>query len=392
MSQAKHRLRVPRPKTGAIELLIGTRKGAFFLHSDAERKEWTLKRSAFIGHVIHHLVQDPRERRVVLATDRTGHLGPTIQRSEDGGKSWRESSKPPAFEPAAEGLFQRRVGHVFWLTPCPVGPKGVWYAGTSPQGLFRSRDGGKTWKAVSGFNNHPMLDTWTGGEKDGTPDGPKLHSILIDPRDADHLYVGMSGGGVFESENGGRTWAPLNQGCAADFIPGATDRLEYGHDPHHVGFAPTNPDRLWQQNHCGIYRMDRDEGRWHRVGENMPEEIGDIGFPIVLHPRDPDSVWVFPMDGSTVWPRTSPGGRPAVYRTRDAGESWERQDRGFPKEHAWWTVKRQCMAQDAHDPLGLYLGTTNGEVWASRNEGRSWRCIARHLPHIYSVEVAGVVQ
>jgi hypothetical protein len=118
----------------------------------------------------------------------------------------------------------------------------------------------------------------------------------------------------------------------------------------------------------------------------MPRAIGDIGFPIVLHPRDPDTAWVFPMDGTTVWPRTSPGGRPAVYRTQDGGRTWRRQDRGLPREQAWYTVKRQAFAADGVDPVGLYFGTTSGEVWTSADEGRTWRCIAAHLPHIYSVE------
>lgn len=392
MTAPKHKLRVPRPKSGAVTLLVGTRKGAFFLRSDRERKDWGVARAEFLGHVVHHVVQDPRDRKVILVAARTGHLGPTIFRSEDAGKSWKEASRPPMFDTAPEGLQQRTVGHVFWLTPGGAGQPGVWYAGTSPQGLFRSRDGGKTWRPVNGFNHHRDLDNWTGGDQDGTPDGPKLHSILVDPRDEGHLYLGMSSGGVFESTNAGRTWAPLNRGCLADFIPGWHEDMEHGHDPHHVGLAPTNPDRLWQQNHCGIYRMDREEARWVRVGENMPAEVGDIGFPILLHPRDPDTAWVFPMDGSSVWPRTSPGGMPALYRTRDAGATWERQDRGMPREHAWWSVKRQCLAQDAHDPLGLYLGNTSGEVWGSINEGRSWKCVGRHLPHIYSLEVAGVVQ
>lgn len=384
----KHKLRVPRPKRGAVTLWIGTRKGAFSMKSDAERKTWTLTGAHFVGHVVHHVVADPREKGVVLVAARTGHLGPTVFRSEDAGKTWKEASKPPAFEEAREGLLQRAVNHVFWLTPGHATEPGTWFAGTSPQGLFKTRDGGRTWKAVAGFNNEPDLDLWTGGDKDGTPDGPKLHSILVDPRDKEHMYVGMSGGGVFESVNGGRKWTPLNRGCEAEFLPEA-EEPEYGHDPHHVAYAPTNPDRLWQQNHCGVYRMDREEGSWVRVGRALPEEVGDIGFPIVLHPRDPDCVWVFPMDGSTVWPRTSPDAAPACYRTRDAGATWERQDRGFPREHAYWTVKRQCMAQDERDPLGLYLGTTGGEVWASANEGRSWKNIARHLPHVYSVEVVG---
>ncbi|HXW83661.1 MAG TPA: hypothetical protein VEJ86_04605, partial [Candidatus Binataceae bacterium] len=150
------------------------------------------------------------------------------------------------------------------------------------------------------------------------------------------------------------------------------------------------PDRLYQQSHCGIYRLDRPGEEWVRIGNNMPRHIGDIGFPIVLHPRNPDVAWVFPMDGTEVWPRTSPEGRPATYRTRDAGTSWERQDRGFPREHAWFTVKRQAMTADQCDPVGLYLGTTSGELWASTNEGVSWRQLAAHLPEIYSVGVAMV--
>ncbi|MCP3916230.1 MAG: glycosyl hydrolase [bacterium] len=385
----KHKLRVPRAKRGTVKVLIGTRKGAFLLKSDSERKEWKLSDPLFLGHIVHHFVQDPRDKSSLLVAARTSHLGPTVFRSVDGGKNWKEASKPPAFDPPHDGLQERTVNHTFWLTPGHATEPGMWYGGTSPQGLFRTRDGGKTWKPVAGLNHHPMLDAWTGGDKDGTPDGPKLHSIVVDPRDEQHLYIGMSSGGVFESTTGGRSWEPLNQGCVADFLPGG-EEAGYGHDPHCLGLSPTNPDRLWQQNHCGIYRMDREDGEWVRVGENMPREVGDIGFPIVLHPRDPDTVWVFPMDGTTVWPRTSPEGHPAVFRTTDAGESWTRQERGLPKENAFLTVKRQSMAHDAHDPLGIYLGTTNGEVWGSTNEGKSWRCIARHLPHVYSIEVAGI--
>jgi hypothetical protein len=385
----KHKLPVARPRRGAVTLLLGTRKGAFQLKSDAERSSWTLSEPWFLGSVVHHVVLDPRDKETVLAAARTGHLGPTIFRSEDKGRTWKESRKPPAFDPAPEGLAERTVNHTFWLTPGHENEPGSWYAGTSPQGLFKSTTGGRTWKPVNGFNQHADLDRWTGGAQDGTPDGPKLHSILVDPRDAKHLYVALSSGGVFESTDGGKAWAPLNAGCDADFLPGPPP--EFGQDPHCVVLAPSNPDRLWQQNHCGIYRMDREEGRWHRVGGTLPAEVGDIGFPLIVSPFDPDTVWVFPMDGTDVWPRTAPGGAPAVWRTTDGGGRWERLDRGFPGSQAWWTVKRQCLAQDMHDPLGLYLGTTSGEVWGSINHGRSWKCLARHLPHIYSVEVAGVV-
>ena len=160
------------------------------------------------------------------------------------------------------------------------------------------------------------------------------------------------------------------------------------HDPHCVRLCPSNPDRLYQQNHCGIYRLDRPSDQWVRIGKNMPKAIGDIGFPMVVHPRNADIAWVFPMDGSTVWPRVALGGKPAAYVTRNAGKSWSRLDKGFPRADAWWTVKRQAMSRDAHDPVGLYVGTTSGEIWASRTEGQGWACIARHLPEIYSIEAA----
>jgi hypothetical protein len=163
---------------------------------------------------------------------------------------------------------------------------------------------------------------------------------------------------------------------------------EYGQDPHCVRLHPLAPDVLYQQNHCGIYRLERPDERWERIGDNMPKEIGDIGFPIVLHPRDPRTAWVFPMDGTEVWPRTCPGGKPAVYATRDAGKSWQRLDRGLPREQAWLTVRRQAMTADAHEPVGIYFGTTSGEVWASTDEGASWTAVARHLPLVHAVEAA----
>jgi len=375
-----------KAKAAPLSLLVATKKGAFVLSGDADRRRWTLSEPIFLGSIVHHLVQDPRDGKTLLMAARTGHLGPTVFRSTDRGRSWKEASKPPAFPKVPEGSKGRVVDHVFWLTPGHASETGTWYAGTSPQGLFRSEDGGDTWGPVSGFNDHPMRDTWTGGEKDGTPDGPKMHSVRVDPRDRRHLYIGMSSGGVFESADAGASWHPLNRGVEADFLP--KPDADYGHDPHDVEVHPLRPDRLWQQNHCGIYRMDRPEERWERVGRKMPKEVGDIGFPMVLHPRDPDTVWVFPMDGGTVWPRTSPDGRPAAYVTRDAGSTWKRLDRGLPSRDAFWTVKRQAMTSDDRDPVGLYLGTTSGEVWASRDEGARWTCVARHLPQVYAVEPA----
>jgi hypothetical protein len=323
---------------------------------------------------------DPRDGKTMLAAARTGHLGPTVFRSADNGKTWKEAATPPAFDPASG----RVVDHTFWLTPGHASQPGVWFAGTSPQGLFRSDDGGANWKGVTGFNAHPQRKAWCGGDQDGTPDGPKLHSVLIDPRDANHMYISMSSGGTFESIDGGRDWHPLNAGVRADFQPNPD--LEYGHDPHCVRFAAGNPDRLYQQNHCGIFRLDRPATRWQDIGMGMPKSVGYVGFPMVPHPHDANTAWVFPMDGTDVWPRISPGGKPAAYRTRDGGKTWKRQADGMPKSQAWWTVKRQAMTSDRFPAVGVYFGTTSGEVWGSRDEGRTWKCLAAHLPHIYAIE------
>ena len=377
----------------AVALLVATRKGAFILRSDDSRRKWATTGPLFFGHTVFHLVLDPHpqgKKRTLLAAARTGHLGPTIFRSTDFGKTWKEASRPPAFPKVPEGEKGRVVDHTFWLTRGHKDEPGAWYAGTSPQGIFRSEDNGDTWAPVSGFNDHPMYRQWTGDEQDGTPDGPKLHSINVDPRDAKHLYIGMSSGGVFESRDKGSSWTPLNKGCAADFLPDPD--AEYGHDPHCVRLHPAAPDVLYQQNHCGIYRMQRPSDTWVRIGAKMPKSVGDIGFPIVLHPRDPDTAWVFPMDGTSVWPRTSPGGKPASYVTRNSGKSWQRQDEGLPPSQGWFTVKRQAMTADAGDPVGVYFGTTGGEVWASRNEGEKWSCIVRYLPHIYAIEAVAPPQ
>lgn len=367
-----------------ISLLIGTRKGAFVLSCSGARQNWRLSAPLYLGHIVYHTILDPRDQKTILMAAKTGHLGPTIFRSRDRGATWTEAKSPPAFPRAVADSDGRAVESVFWLTPGHWSEEDVWYAGTSPAGLFRSEDGGDTWEPVSGFNDHPLYAEWT---KNGpTPGGQLLHSILIDPSARNQMYLSISVGGVFESADQGQSWAPLNRGCDADFMP--EQIVDYGHDPHCVVLHPLKPSRLYQQNHCGIYRLDRPSDQWIRIGRNMPESVGDIGFPIVLHPRNPDCAWVFPMDGSTVWPRTSPGGKPSTYATYDAGQSWTRQDKGFPTKDAYFTVKRQAMTADTCDSVGLYLGTAQGEVWSSYDAGESWRCLVSYLPEIYSLTVA----
>jgi hypothetical protein len=378
-------------------VMVATRKGAWLFHSDAKRKTWKADGPHFLGHTITHTVLDPRDGRTLLAAAKTGHLGPTIFRSTNLGRTWKEAKQPPAFTqptPSPSALPGRAVDHTFWLTPGHASERDTWYAGTSPQGLFRSEDGGVSWTPLPSVNDSAQFREWMGSAQDGTPDGPKLHSILVNPRNAAHLYFAMSGGGVHESRDAGLSWTTLIKGM--EVVGGFDVNTVTFHDPHCMRLCPTNPDRLYQQNHCGIYRMDRNDdasqdragNTWQRIGRKMPKRVGDIGLPMVVHPRDPDTAWVFPMDGTDVWPRTSPQGRPAAYVTRNAGKTWQRLDNGLPESQAWWTLKRQAMTVDAQPTPALYLGTTSGELWMGFDEGERWVNIARHLPEIYAVEVA----
>lgn len=369
-----------------VDLVVATRKGAFVLRGDSSRRSWRIGEPHFLGHETNHLTSDPRDGTTWLLAAKTGHLGPTVFRSTDRGHSWSEARRPPAFPKAPEGQNGPALDRIFCLAPGHASQPGVWWAGSVPHALFRSEDGGANWELVVGFSDYlDALRTQPPPRFFPTPGGAITHSILVDPRDANHLYVSLSTGGSFETADAGASWRPLNEGVSADFLPDPDP--EFGQDPHCVVLSPADPDRLYQQNHCGVYRLDRPAVRWERIGRNLPAGVGDVGFPIVAHPRDPDTVWVFPMDGTSVWPRTAPGGRPAVFRTRDGGRNWSRGATGFPDADGWLTVFRQAMTCDTQDPVGLYLGTTSGEVWVSRDEGESWGQAAAHLPPVLAIEV-----
>jgi hypothetical protein len=296
-----------------VRLLIATRKGLWTLASEPARNAWKLAGPQFLGHIVHHAVLDPRDGRTLLAAARTGHLGPTVFRSPDGGRTWKEATKPPAF---AEGSG-RVVDHTFWLAPGHASEPSVWYAGTSPQGLFRSADAGATWEGVSGFNQHPQRKAWCGGDQDGTPDGAKLHSILIDPRDPEaHVHrhvrwrrVRVHGPGrrLASDQQGGARRLPARSGSRVRARPRTA-----------CASRAVAPDRLYQQNHCGIYRLDRPNERWQDIGASMPKAVGSIGFPMVVHPRDPTPPGCFPWTARRCGraPRRAEGPRSIARATR----------------------------------------------------------------------------
>ena len=387
MPEEKQAIVFVREEISELILLVATDKGAFLYYSDGDRRHWDVNGPHFLGSTIHHLILDPRDNKTLLASVHSRQSGSTIFRSSDFGKTWISARKSPAFP---KDKLKRKVDHIFYLAPGHDSESKVWYAGTSPQGLFRSEDSGDNWDSVTGFNNNPKWTEWTSESPDGYPKVPKLHSILVDPMDREHMYLGMSYGGVFETTDYGKTWEPLNGGVKADYLNKA--KPIFGHEPHSVIFHPFKPERLYQQNHCGIYRIDRPKNKWERIGDNMPADIGDIGFPIAIHPADPNTIWVFPIDGNEAWSRVSPEGQPALYCSQDGGDTWFRQDIGLPMRNAWFTVLRQALATDCVDNAGIYFGTTSGSLWMSDNEGNSWRQIAVHLPRIIAVETGVILK
>jgi photosystem II stability/assembly factor-like uncharacterized protein len=257
------------------------------------------------------------------------------------------------------------------VTPSPGGL----LAGVEPAGLFRSTDGGQTWNHVSGLRDHPSRPEWQPGAG-----GLCLHSIVPHPTDANRIWVGISAVGAFATEDGGATWETRNHGVRADFYP---DKYpEFGQCVHKLIRAAGEPERLFQQNHCGVYRSSDGGVTWDEITPGLPSQFG---FPMVGHPRDGSTAWVIPMNGDDAG-RFMPEASAAVWRTSDAGSSWQRQSKGLPQSDAFLSVLREAMAVDRLDPAGVYFGTSNGELYGSRSEGEDWQLITEHLPGIWSVE------
>jgi len=353
--------------TNKVLILVGTKKGAFVLESDAARKSWELRGPYCETWPMNHVIADPATG-TILAGGGSEWFGPAVWKSDDLGTTWTHSSAGLAY-PEGE-------------TPI----KAVWslaksgaslYAGVDPAGLFRSDDGGETWSHLGGLRNHPSRPHWNPGGA-----GLILHSLLPHPEDDKRLWVGISAAGVFHTADGGETWETRNRGTRADFMPEDQRYPEFGQCVHCLVMAPGMPDRLYQQNHCGMYRSDDGGRQWTSIEAGLPSSFG---FPAAAHPRDPSTLYLLPLNGDSAG-RYVPDGKAAVWRTRDGGETWEDLRDGLPQGNTYFGVLRQAMATDRLEPAGVYFGTSTGSLYASADEGDSWTCVAQHLPTVLSVE------
>jgi len=350
-----------------IVLLVGTKKGAFIVDSDARRRAWQIRGPFCAAWPINHVIADAAAG-AIYAGGGNEWFGAAVWKSPDLGTTWTHSSTGLAYNPG-----EQPVKSVWSLAH---GLDGL-YAGVEPAGLFQSNDGGQTWQHVSGLREHPSRPNWQPGGG-----GLILHSIVLHPGDRNRIWVAISAGGVFHSGDGGKSWQPRNRGTRNDYAPEGQKFAEYGQCVHCLVMAPAMPDRLYQQNHCGMYRSDDGGLEWQSIEAGLPSSFG---FPAAVHPRDPATLYLMPLNGDTLG-RYVPDGRAAVWRTRDAGRTWEALRKGLPQENVFFGVLRQAMAADRLEPAGLYFGTNTGRLYASADEGESWSCIAEHLPAISSVE------
>jgi photosystem II stability/assembly factor-like uncharacterized protein len=345
-----------------VPLLVGTRKGLFLVPGDGN----VVEEPVLPGWSVYHAVRDRRDGSIQVAANHAVYGG-TFQRSDDGGKTWRRTEGLGL--PEGSELKLAETWHVE-----PGREAGEIWLGATPGVLFRSTDGGETFEPVQSVLEHPTRERWNPGAG-----GMCCHSIQLDPSDPQRMYIAISAAGTFRTDDGGETWEPKNQGVAADFFPEPDNFPEVGQCVHKLLLHPGRPGRMWQQNHCGVYRSDDHGDTWERLeGNGLPS---GFGFPLALDARDPDAAYVIPEVGAEN--RVTPDGRLGVYRTADAGLSWELASDGLP-EPAWGAVMREGFAFD--ESGGVYFGTQSGSVFASP-DGWTWDEVARQLPPILSVEV-----
>ena len=351
-----------------ILILLGTRKGGFILESDASRGEWSQRGPFCETWPICHMIADPAAG-TLHAGGGNEWFGPAVWTSKDLGASWTHSSAGLAY-PEGEAPIR-----AVWSLA--KGADGALYAGVEPAGLFRSEDGGVHWHHIAGLREHPSRPQWQPGGG-----GLILHAIVPHPTDPLQLWVGISTAGVFHTADGGVSWQPRNTGVRCDFLPEGQRYPEFGQCVHGLAIAPGMPNRLYQQNHCGMYRSDDGGLNWQSIEAGLPSSFG---FPAAVHPRDPETLFLLPLNGDSTG-RYMPDAKAAVWRTRNRGSNWQAMRQGLPQSNAFFGVLRQALATDRLDPAGIYFGTGSGALFASADEGESWNCIAEHLPAISSVE------
>jgi len=358
-----------------VVLLLGTVKGAFILRSKVGRRHWEVGGPYFHGHNVYALAYDGREDRQRIWASTQNYWGTFLRSSDDFGRSWTNPQHAPIRFPADTGTS---VKNIWQITPGRRAEPNVLYCGVEPAALFESHDAGETWSLNRGLFDHPHRPRWLPGNG-----GLALHSILLDPSDQKRMYVAISSGGVYRTDDSGQTWTAQNQGVRATFMPNKYP--EFGQCVHKIAMHSSRPERLFLQNHWGIYRSDDHAATWDDIGNGVPS---DFGFALLVHPRKPDWVYVIPVESDEF--RCACDGRLRVYRTRNAGSSWEALARGLPQRGAYETVLRDALSTDGLEPVGIYFGTRSGQLFGSRDEGRTWEKIGEGFPSILCVRCAVV--
>jgi photosystem II stability/assembly factor-like uncharacterized protein len=372
---ARARARAGKKKSGVL-VLVGTNKGAFLFRSDESRKAWKVDGPHFRGESVYAVAYDGRgDRRRVLAATRSFHWGSVIRSSDDFGKTWTAPDRQNVRFPAESG---QSLVQIWQITPGPASEPGVLYCGVEPAALFRSSDGGDTWSVVEGLLSHEHRKQWQPGGG-----GLCLHTIVFDPANPKRMLVAISTGGVYRTDDGGKSWRARNVGVRAQFLPNKYP--EFGQCVHKVVHHPARPQRLFLQNHWGLYRSDDWGDNWQDIANGVPS---DFGFAMQMHPGDPDTVYIIPLESDQF--RCVPKQKLRVYRTRDAGASWKPLAKGLPQKGAFETILRDAMSADALEPAGIYFGTRNGKLFGSSDDGASWQEIADGLPSVLCVKAAVV--
>ncbi|MBP8002613.1 MAG: exo-alpha-sialidase [Chloroflexi bacterium] len=364
-----------------VRVLVGTRKGAFILTSDAARQQWEVSGPHFAGWEIYHIKGSPLNPDRLYASQSSSWFGQVIHRSDDGGKTWAPVGNEFGYE-GIPGTHQWYDGtahpwefkRVWHLEPSLTEPDTV-YAGVEDAALFRSTDGGQTWQELAGLRGHGSGPSWQPGAG-----GMCLHTIILDPTNPERIFIAISAAGAFRTDDGGKTWQPINQGLRSEYIP--DPQAEVGHCVHRLALHPSRPDVLFMQKHWDVMRSDDAGNSWYEVSGNLPT---DFGFVIDVHAQEPDTIYVIPIKSDSE--HYPPEGKLRVYRSRTGGNEWEALTNGLPQQDCYVNVLRDAMAVDTLEPCGVYFGTTGGQVYASADGGDSWAPIVRDLPAVLSVEV-----